>query len=216
VRVDVWSDLVCPWCYLGKRRFEQALAEFGHRDDVEIVHHSFQLDPTFPQGEVRDQREVLTAKYGMTEEQATKSGLEMEERAAADGLEYNMTGIKMGNTVDAHRLVHLGAKHDIADTVVERFYRAHFTEQRSIFDHESLVELATDAGLDAAEARNVLESGAYAEEVEADGAQARALGANGVPFFVIDERYGVSGAQPKELFAQALDRAWSDTHATTP
>lgn len=216
MRVDVWSDLVCPWCYLGKRRFEQALAEFGHRDDVEIVHHSFQLDPTFPQGEVRDQREVLTAKYGMTEEQATKSGLEMEERAAADGLEYNMTGIKMGNTVDAHRLVHLGAKHDIADTVVERFYRAHFTEQRSIFDHESLVELATDAGLDAAEARNVLESGAYAEEVEADGAQARALGANGVPFFVIDERYGVSGAQPKELFAQALDRAWSDTHATTP
>jgi predicted DsbA family dithiol-disulfide isomerase len=216
VRVDVWSDLVCPWCYLGKRRFEQALAEFGHRDDVEIVHHSFQLDPTFPQGEVRDQREVLTAKYGMTEEQATKSGLEMEERAAADGLEYNMTGIKMGNTVDAHRLVHLGAKHDIADTVVERFYRAHFTEQRSIFDHDSLVELAVDAGLDAVEARNVLESGAYAEEVEADGAQARALGANGVPFFVIDERYGVSGAQPKELFAEALDRAWSATHATTP
>jgi predicted DsbA family dithiol-disulfide isomerase len=215
VRVDVWSDLVCPWCYLGKRRFEQALAEFGHRDDVEVVHHSFQLDPSFPVGEVRDQREVLTAKYGMTEEQATKSGLEMEERAAADGLEYHMTGIKMGNTVNAHRLVHLGAKHDLADAVVERFYRAHFTEQRSIFDQDSLVELAADAGLDAEEARTVLESGAYTDEVEADGAQARALGANGVPFFVIDERYGISGAQPKELFAQALDRAWTETHAVT-
>jgi len=212
VRVDVWADLVCPWCYLGKRRFEQALAEFGQHDEVEVVHHSFQLDPTFPKGKVQDQRELLSTKYGMTEEQATKSGLEMEQRAADAGLEYNMTGIKTGNTVDAHRLVHLAAKHGIADVVVERFYRAHFTEQRSIFDHDSLVELAADAGLDAEEARNVLESDTFADEVEADGAQARALGANGVPFFVIDERYGVSGAQPKELFAQALTQAWSDTH----
>jgi predicted DsbA family dithiol-disulfide isomerase len=207
VRVDIWADLVCPWCYLGKRRFENALAEFPHADEVEVVHHSFQLDPTFPAGEVRDQREVLTEKYGMTAEQATKSGLEMEERAAADGLEYNMTGIRMGNTVDAHQILHLGAKHGLADAVMERLYRAHFTEQRSIFTHDSLVELAVEAGLDAAEAREVLESGTYAEAVAADGAEARALGANGVPFFVIDNRYGVSGAQPKEVFAQALTRA---------
>jgi predicted DsbA family dithiol-disulfide isomerase len=207
VRVDIWADLVCPWCYLGKRRFENALAEFPHADEVEVVHHSFQLDPTFPAGEVRDQREVLTEKYGMTAEQATKSGLEMEERAAADGLEYNMTGIRMGNTVDAHQILHLGAKHGLADAVMERLYRAHFTEQRSIFTHDSLVELAVEAGLDAAEARAVLESGTYAEAVAADGAEARALGANGVPFFVIDNRYGVSGAQPKEVFAQALTRA---------
>jgi predicted DsbA family dithiol-disulfide isomerase len=207
VRVDIWADLVCPWCYLGKRRFENALAEFPHAGDVEVVHHSFQLDPTFPAGEVRDQREVLTEKYGMTAEQATKSGLEMEERAAADGLEYNMTGIKMGNTVDAHQILHLGAKHGLADAVMERLYRAHFTEQRSIFTHDSLVELAVEAGLDAADARTVLESGTYAEAVAADGAEARALGANGVPFFVIDNRYGISGAQPKEVFTQALTRA---------
>jgi predicted DsbA family dithiol-disulfide isomerase len=207
VRVDIWADLVCPWCYLGKRRFENALAEFPHAGDVEVVHHSFQLDPTFPAGEVRDQREVLTEKYGMTAEQATKSGLEMEERAAADGLEYNMTGIKMGNTVDAHQILHLGAKHGLADAVMERLYRAHFTEQRSIFTHDSLVELAVEAGLDAADARTVLESGTYAEAVAADGAEARALGANGVPFFVIDNRYGISGAQPKEVFIQALTRA---------
>ncbi|MDT7727107.1 MAG: hypothetical protein QOI21_3683 [Actinomycetota bacterium] len=207
MRVDIWADLVCPWCYLGKRRFENALAEFPHAGDVEVVHHSFQLDPTFPAGEVRDQREVLTEKYGMTAEQATKSGLEMEERAAADGLEYNMTGIKMGNTVDAHQILHLGAKHGLADAVMERLYRAHFTEQRSIFTHDSLVELAVEAGLDAADARTVLESGTYAEAVAADGAEARALGANGVPFFVIDNRYGISGAQPKEVFTQALTRA---------
>jgi predicted DsbA family dithiol-disulfide isomerase len=214
VRVDIWADLVCPWCYLGKRRFDNALAEFAHAGDVEVVHHSFQLDPSFPLGETRDQREVLTEKYGMTAEQAAKSGLEMEERAAADGLEYNMTGMKMGNTVDAHQILHLGAKHSLADAVMERLYRAHFTEQRSIFTHDSLVELAVEAGLDGAEARTVLESGTYAEEVAADGAEARALGASGVPFFVIDNRYGVSGAQPKEVFTQALTRAYSESTPT--
>ena len=214
MRVDIWADLVCPWCYLGKRRFDNALAEFAHAGDVEVVHHSFQLDPSFPLGETRDQREVLTEKYGMTAEQAAKSGLEMEERAAADGLEYNMTGMKMGNTVDAHQILHLGAKHGLADAVMERLYRAHFTEQRSIFTHDSLVELAVEAGLDGAEARTVLESGTYAEEVAADGAEARALGASGVPFFVIDNRYGVSGAQPKEVFTQALTRAYSESTPT--
>ncbi|HEV7980598.1 DsbA family oxidoreductase [Amycolatopsis sp.] len=211
MRVDVWADLVCPWCYLGKRRFDNALAEFGHAEDVEVVHHSFQLDPSFPKGQVLDQREMLTEKYGMTAEQATKSGLEMEERAADAGLEYNMTGIQVGNTVDAHQILHLGAKHGLADAVMERLYRAHFTEKRSIFTHDSLVELAVDAGLDGDEARSVLESGTYAEAVAADGAEARALGANGVPFFVIDNRYGVSGAQPQEVFAKALTQAYAES-----
>lgn len=214
MRVDVWADLVCPWCYLGKRRFEHALAEFEHADEVEVVHHSFQLDPTFPRGEVQNTREMLMSKYGMTDEQAAKANVEMVERAAVEGLEYNMGGLQMGNTVDAHQLVHLGAEHGIADAVMERLYRAYFTEGRSLFDHDSLVELAADAGLDADEARRVLTEGTYAAAVEADGQQARALGANGVPFFVLDERYGVSGAQPTELFAQALDRAWTETHAT--
>jgi predicted DsbA family dithiol-disulfide isomerase len=214
VRVDVWADLVCPWCYLGKRRFEHALAEFAHADEVEVVHHSFQLDPTFPRGEVQNTREMLMSKYGMTDEQAAKANVEMVERAAVEGLEYNMGGLQMGNTVDAHQLVHLGAEHGIADAVMERLYRAYFTEGRSLFDHDSLVELATDAGLDADEARRVLTEGTYAAAVEADGQQARALGANGVPFFVLDERYGVSGAQPTELFAQALDRAWTVANAT--
>jgi predicted DsbA family dithiol-disulfide isomerase len=205
VRVDIWSDLVCPWCYLGKRRFEQAVAELGA--DVEVVHHSFQLDPSFPRGTSRPTREVLSEKYGRTLEEADAMEAQMEQRAAADGLEYHLDGVHMGNTVDGHRLVHLAGERGLADAVVDRFYRAHFTERRSLFDRDSLVELAAEAGLDAAEARAVLESDAYEAEVAADGEQARALGATGVPFFVIDERFGVAGAQSPEVFTQVLRRA---------
>jgi predicted DsbA family dithiol-disulfide isomerase len=204
VRVDIWSDLVCPWCYLGKRRFERAVAELGA--DVEVVHHSFQLDPSFPRGTSRPTREVLAEKYGRTLEEADAMEAQMEQRAAADGLEYHLDGVHMGNTVDGHRLVHLAAEHGLADTVVDRFYRAHFTERRSLFDRESLVELAAEAGLDAGDARAVLESDAYEAEVAADGEEARALGATGVPFFVIDRRFGVAGAQSPEVFAQVLQR----------
>lgn len=204
MRVDIWSDLVCPWCYLGKRRFERAVAELGV--DVEVVHHSFQLDPSFPRGTSRPTREVLAEKYGRTPEEADAMQAQMEERAAADGLEYHLGDAHMGNTVDGHRLVHLAAERGMADAVVERFYRAYFTESRSIFDRDSLVELAAEAGLDAEEARAVLESDAYEAEVAADGEQARALGASGVPFFVIDQRYGVAGAQSSEVFAQVLRR----------
>ncbi|MGW4063262.1 DsbA family oxidoreductase [Amycolatopsis sp. NPDC004747] len=202
MRVDIWSDLVCPWCYLGKRRFEQAVASVGV--EVEVVHHSFQLDPSFPRGTSRPTREVLAEKYGRTLEEADAMEAQMEERAAADGLEYHLDGVHMGNTVDGHRLVHLAASRGLADAVVDRFYAAHFTERRSLFDRDSLVSLAEEAGLDAAEARAVLESDAYEAEVAADGEQARALGASGVPFFVIDQRYGVAGAQSPEVFAQVL------------
>lgn len=207
MRVDIWSDLVCPWCYLGKRRFERAVTELGV--DVEVVHHSFQLDPSFPRGTSRPVREVLAEKYGRTLDEADAMDAQVSELAAADGLEYNLAGVHMGNTVDGHRLVHLAAERGLADAVVERFYRAHFTEKRSLFDRDSLVELAAEAGLDAAEAREVLESDAYEAEVAADGEQARALGATGVPFFVVDQRFGVAGAQSPEVFRQVLQRAAS-------
>jgi predicted DsbA family dithiol-disulfide isomerase len=213
VRVEIWSDLVCPWCYLGKHRFERALAAFEHRDDVEVVHHSFQLDPSFPRGESRPTHEILAERYGMTLEQAEATNAQMEQRAADDGLEYHLAGVRMGNTVDGHRLVHLAAAHGLADEVVDRFYRAHFTEQRSLFTHHSLVELAAEAGLDAGEARAVLASDTYEAEVEADGRRARELGATGVPFFVLDNRYGVAGAQSTEVFAGVLERAWSERSA---
>ncbi len=211
MRIDIWSDIVCPWCYIGKRRFERALDAFAHRDQVEIVHRSFQLDPSSVPGQVRDHRANLMTKYGMSDAQALAAQVKMEETAAGEGLEFRLQGGVTGNTIDAHRVVHLARARGVQERVIERLYRAHFTEQRSIFDRDSLVTLAVDAGLEAEEVRRVLDEGTYADAVREDNQQARAYGASGVPFFVIDSRYGVSGAQPTEVFADALARAAATT-----
>ena len=219
MRIDVWSDIVCPWCYIGKRRFERALDAFPDRAAVVIVHRSFQLDPVSPPGEVRNHRDNLMAKYGMTESQADAAQITMEKTAADEGLEFHLVGGVTGNTFDAHRVLQLARERGIQEEVIERLFRAHFTEQRSIFDHRSLTTLAVEAGVDADEVSRVLHSDAYASEVRADNQQARACGATGVPFFVIDDRHGVSGAQPSEVFAAALSRAWAERHVqprTTP
>lgn len=212
MRVEIWSDVVCPWCYIGKRHFEQALAGFEHRDQVEVVHRSFQLDPSFPRGETMDVADLLAGKYGMSREQAVEMNRQMEQRAAATGLKYDLEGGRIGNTADAHRLVHLAAEHGLQDQVVEALYKAHFTDRRSIFDHDSLVEIVREVGLDADAARETLASDKFTAEVNADQREAAQYGANGVPFFVVDRRYGVSGAQPPETFTEVLTRAWSDAH----
>jgi predicted DsbA family dithiol-disulfide isomerase len=211
MRIDIWSDLVCPWCYIGKRRFETALAAFDHRDDIVVVHRAFQLDPTMPKGQIFRHRDVLMRKYRMSESQAAASQARLEQLAADEGLEYHLAESRTGNTLDAHRLVHLAGEQGIQDPVIERFFRAHFTEGRSLFDDESLVSLAGEAGL--AGAREVLASDRYAAGVTADHQEANALGANGVPFFVIDNRYGVSGAQTADVFADVLARARDETGA---
>ncbi|TDC44529.1 DsbA family oxidoreductase [Actinomadura sp. KC345] len=213
MRVEIWSDVICPWCYIGKRQFERALEGFEHRDQVEVVYRAFQLDPSFPQGETMDVADVLASKMGMQRERAIEMNRQMEERAAGVGLEYNLEGGRVGNTADVHRLVHLAAEHGVQAEAVEALYRAHFTDRRSVFDHDSLVKIAEEAGLDAATARETLTSGTFTAEVDADQREARELGATGVPFFVIDRRYGISGAQPAETFTQALDRAWADTRS---
>ncbi len=210
MRIDVWSDLVCPWCYLGKRRLERALAGFEHRDQVEIVHRAFELDATRPAGQTADRVASLASKYGMTEARARTMEEEMERRAAGDGLEYHLVGGVVGNTFDAHRLVHLGRTRELGDVVLERLYRAHFTEGRSIFDVASLAELGAEAGLDREEARCALEGDAHAAEVRIDERAAQEMGITGVPFFVLGGRYAISGAQPAETFAGALARAWTE------
>ncbi len=212
LRIDVWSDIVCPWCYIGKRRLERALAEFEHRDEVQIVHHSFQLNPQMPLGTTTPRREMLKKKYQLSDDQVVTMDERLERLAAEDGLDYDLSGGVTGNTLDAHRLVHYAAKMGRQDEMVERLYRAYFTEQQSIFDHDSLADLASEVGLDAADVRKMLGSSDYAAEVKADHAEATALGARGVPFFVLDARYGVSGAQPVEAFAEALRRAWNAAH----
>jgi predicted DsbA family dithiol-disulfide isomerase len=207
VRVDIWSDLVCPWCYLGKRRFETALAVFAHGDKVNVVHRSFQLDPSIPKGVTLRARDMLMRKYRMTEPQVVASQSQLEQLAAVEGLEYHLAESHTGNTMDAHRLVHFGREQGFQDAVIERLFRAHFTENRSLFDPASLATLGAESGLHGVEA--LLDSRRYEDDVIADHRQASDLGANGVPFFVLDGRYSVSGAQSVEVFADALARAWT-------
>jgi predicted DsbA family dithiol-disulfide isomerase len=211
MRVEIWSDVVCPWCYLGKRRFELALAGFEHRDEVEVVYRSFELDPTAPVGVTTPTVDLLAGKYGMTVTQAHEAQQQMERRATDDGLVFVMQGLRSGNTRDAHRLLHLAKDRGLQADLAERLHRAYFSEQGSIFDGASLTSLAVDVGLDLEEVTQVLSSDAYDDAVATDEAMAQSLGATGVPFFVIDRRLGLSGAQPPEVIAQALNDAW--THA---
>lgn len=214
MQLEIWSDVVCPWCYLGKRRLEHALAEFEHRDEVSVVYRSFQLDPAAPTDRTTSTAELLSSKYGMSLAQAESMQREMEQRAAADGLEYHLGEQHSGNTFDAHRLLQLARERGRQGELAERLFRAYFTKRGSVFDAASLTALAVDVGLDADEVARVLASDDYADAVAGDIAEARELGVTGVPFFAIDRRYGISGAQPAELLTQALRRAWSDTHAT--
>jgi predicted DsbA family dithiol-disulfide isomerase len=209
LRVDIWSDLVCPWCYIGKRRFDKALAAFDHRDRVDVVHRSFQLDPSMPKGQLFRHRDVLMRKYGMTEPEVVAAQTRLERLAEEEGLEYHLAGSRTGNTMDAHRLVHLGREQGIQDAVVERLFRAHFTESRSLFDDESLAGLGGEAGLQGVE--ELLAGQRYVDDVVADHRRASEIGVRGVPFFILNGRLGVSGAQSTEVFAQALTRSWNQT-----
>jgi predicted DsbA family dithiol-disulfide isomerase len=211
LQIHIWSDVVCPWCYVGKRRFERALEDFAHRDQVQVTHRSFQLDPTRPRGETSGRRSMLMSKYRRSAAEVLEMDAKMEALAAAEGLEYHLTDANLtGNTFDAHQLVHLAATHGLQEAMLERFYRAYFTEQRSLFDRESLGGLASEAGVDTSEARQALEAGTFADAVANDLNDAKRLGVTGVPFFVVDNRYAVSGAQPAELFSQLLTRAWDE------
>ena len=216
MQVEIWSDVVCPWCYLGKRRFEQALAGFDHRDEVEVDYRSFELDPTAPTGSTTPTVELLAGKYGMSPADAEQAQRQMTERAAADGLTFRMDGLRSGNTADAHRLLHYAKAQGKQAELVERLHRAYFTDQASVFDPASLTAHAVEVGLDGAEVARVLAGDDYADAVQADVAEARSLGANGVPFFVIDRRYAISGAQPAELLRQALERAWDESARPRP
>jgi predicted DsbA family dithiol-disulfide isomerase len=212
MKIEIWSDVVCPWCYIGKRRFETALERFGHRDNVDVVWRSFELDPSAPPIRTGDSAERLAAKYGMSREQALASHERLTHMAAQEGLAFHFETSRSGNTFDAHRLLHLARERGVQDDVKERLFRAYFTEGEPIGDAETLVRLVSDAGISAHDAQAVLSSQAYAEDVRAEEQEARELGINGVPFFVVDRRYGVSGAQPADVLLQVLDRAWSESH----
>jgi predicted DsbA family dithiol-disulfide isomerase len=212
MRVEVWSDVVCPWCYIGKRRLEAALAQFPHRDQVEVVWRSFQLDPSVPEGTTHPTLPALAAKYGTSEDAMRANMARVEEVAADEGLEYHLADGVSGNTLLAHQALHLAAERGKGGELKERLLHAHFEEGRSVFDVDSLAGLAAEVGLDEAELREALADRRYLAAVHSDAATAQALGATGVPFFVVDRKYGAAGAQPAELLLNILERAWADAH----
>ena len=213
LKVEIWSDVVCPWCYIGKRRFESALAAFEHRDQVHVTWRSFELDPTAPRTRPGDPTENLARKYGITREDAAASHDRITRLGAEEGLDYRFDIARGGNTFDAHRLIHLAAHHGLQGQAKERLMAAYFSEGEAIGEPETLLRLAGSLGLDPAEARGVLEGDDYAQAVRDDERDAARLGVTGVPFFVLDRRYGISGAQPAEVIGRALRQAWSETGA---
>ncbi len=208
--VEIWSDVVCPWCYIGKRRFEAAMARFEHRDEVTVMWRSFELDPDAARDVPGSAAERLAGKYGMSLERALQLHAEMEERAAAEGLEYHLDQSKGGNTFDAHRMIHLAATYGHQADAQERLMRAYFTEGESLGVWDTLVRLMEEIGVDGEEARETLRLDKFAEDVREDEALAQQLGIQGVPFFVFDRRYGLSGAQPADVMLTALERAWDE------
>jgi predicted DsbA family dithiol-disulfide isomerase len=213
--IEIWADLVCPWCYIAEARFRSALSGFAHRDDVRIVRRSFQLDPDAPRMSGQTPIQMLSAKYGVGVAQAAAMEKRVADLAAAEGLTITPDRF-ISNTRDAHRLLHLAADRGVDGVLARGLYSGHFTGQEVIDDPEALVRLAAAVGLDAGEVKEVLAADAYREQVDADQREARELGANGVPFYVLDRRFAVSGAQPTGAFLDTLDRAWKSRESAAP
>ncbi len=215
MRIEIWSDVVCPWCYVGKRRLETALSTFEHADEVEVVYRSFELDPSAPQHGHEKTLTQLSRKYGRSEAEMRQMMEGLVATAAEEGLTMRLLDNVHTNTVDAHRLLHLALEAGgpaLQRELKERLLAAYFTRAEDVGDHVVLRAAATGAGLDAVRVDEVLAGDEFADAVARDVAQARAYGATGVPFFVVDSRYGISGAQPAEAFTQVLERAWTESH----
>jgi predicted DsbA family dithiol-disulfide isomerase len=213
MRVDIWSDVVCPWCYVGKARFNKALGSFAHRDQVEVVYHSFELDPNH----AKDSRgetnlRMLGEKFGMTPAQALQAESKVAGLAQAEGLGFELER-PLGNTFDLHRVIHLGLAKGVQREVLDALDDAYFAQARQVFEAAVITEVTAGAGLDPAAVEEVLAGDAYAEDVRQDELQARQLGISGVPFFVFDMALGVSGAQSADMFASALNQAWERRRA---
>lgn len=209
MQIEIWSDIACPWCYVGKRRLDAALAGFEHRDAVEIVWRSFELDPSAPARHTRPTAELLAQKYRLTPARAQEMLDSMTQTGIPEGITFRFDKNVQGNTFDAHRLLHFAATVGMREVMVERLFAAYFTEGEVLGEHAVLTRLAGEAGLDAEAVAAMLASDAFADAVRADERRAQQFGISGVPFYAIDATYGISGAQPAEVLASALQQAWS-------
>jgi predicted DsbA family dithiol-disulfide isomerase len=216
VKVEIWSDVVCPWCYIGKRRFESALSGYEHASAVEVIWRSFELDPDAPQLQHESSLDHLAQKYGMTLTEAGAAQARVSDIAAQEGLDYRLADTQRGNSFDAHRLLHLARLRGVQSELKERLLRGYFTEAEQIGDASTLERLATQVGLERREVAETLAGDRFADEVRADETRARTLGIRAVPFFVLDERIGIEGAQPAELILQGLRQADREVGAPGP
>jgi len=213
VRIEIWADVVCPWCYIGKRRLERALASFEHRDEVEVIVRSYELDPFAPETGTETTVQVLSRKFGADEADTRAMMARADEVAAGEGLHFAHADALHARTLTAHRLLHLARSAGRQEALLEELLAAYFTRGESLGDRDVLRAAAASAGLDPDRVEQVLASDEFRDDVLADVARARAYGSTGVPFFVIDGRFGISGAQPTEVFEQALTQAWEAARA---
>lgn len=209
IRLEIWSDIVCPFCYIGKRHLEAALRQFEQRDQVEVIWKSFELDPNAERDRKGSVHEMLSKKYRQSLEWAKEMTGQVARSAAAAGLQLHFERAIPANSFDGHRLSHLAAKHRLQDQMEERLFAAHFTEGKDIGDPKTLHQLGVEVGLDPEEVRTLLSGKEYTSEVRHDEEEASSLGVRGVPFFLFDRKVAVSGAQPVSAFTHALERAWS-------
>jgi predicted DsbA family dithiol-disulfide isomerase len=216
MNVEIWSDIACPWCYVGKKRFEAALEAFEHRGEVTVTWRSFELDPDAPAEREGSHAELIADKYGRTLEQVAEMDAQLTAVAAAEGIAMDFAAIRSGNTFDGHRLVHLAAAHGLQDTMKERLFAAYFTAGALMSDHDTLIALATEVGLPADEVREVLLTERHAEDVRDDERTAQGAGISAVPCFVIDRRFGASGAQPPEELLRFLQHGWAQREPAAP
>jgi len=214
MKVEIWSDVMCPFCYIGKRKFEAALNTFPQKDFIQVVWRSFELNPNLKYQPERDAFSYIAEIKGQTREWSVKVHDTMTKSAKSVGLEYNFDKAKITNSFDAHRVIQLAKKYQMTDEVEERFFKAYLTDGELMSDHKTLVRLAAEVGLSTEEVTTVLKTDKYAEEVRNDVAEARRLGINGVPFFVLDQKYGVSGAQDTSVFTQTLQKAFDEWEKT--
>ncbi|MFE4572990.1 DsbA family oxidoreductase [Paenibacillus chitinolyticus] len=215
MKIEIWSDFACPFCYIGKRRFEQALEQIPFKNELEVVYRSFELDPNSPRDIGHSVHDMLSKKYGMSVEQAKTMNANVVAQAESVGLTYRMDTIVLTNTFDAHRLAHFANAHGKMHEMTERLLKAYFTDSLHLGDRAVLASLAEEVGLDKAAAEQMLAGDLYASEVRADEQEGAELGITGVPFFVIDRKYGISGAQPLEVFVQALEKAYGESKPLT-
>ncbi|RED37377.1 DsbA family protein [Paenibacillus sp. VMFN-D1] len=216
MKVEVWTDMICPFCYIGKRRLEAGLEKFEHSEDVNIVYRSFELDPYIEVNPPGDVYEQAAAKKGSTPEHMKAIQETITKRAAEDGLKFNYDTAKPTNTFNAHRLLKYAMKFGKGDQMMERLYQAYFTDSLHLGDVDTLVELAVESGLDRRDTKAMLASNQFGDEVRADELEASQLGIRGVPFYVINDKYAISGAQPAEVFTEALQQAWKEENPIIP